>query len=293
MRPLLVEDERDERVVADFERLQAEHDRLVVLLGTSGTLDLESLGPVITLGSRVALTDADGPATDRADRGPGGGLPRRGAHQRHARHWRRAARPHGRRRVRRGRPGQHMDGDGARRRASRSEHRCPQIHQNHLLDLRDRGPRLGHDSRTAPAPDHLSEQPRRLLRTPARLRPGERRLVAFIHGVPGSDLAGHHASRPPSRLRQADQCCGADGTEHLGHGGIAIDWVAWVDDEDPRTRDACRVRRSSTSWRRPSTWSGSRSGANLSTNGRMWWSHSCTDPACCPPQGTPLDRRSS
>jgi transcription elongation factor GreA len=60
MRPLLVEDERDERVVADFERLQAEHDRLAVLLGTSGTLDLGSLGSVITLGSRVALTDADG-----------------------------------------------------------------------------------------------------------------------------------------------------------------------------------------------------------------------------------------
>ncbi len=60
MRPLLVEDERDERVVADFERLQAEHDRLVVLLGTSGTLDLDSLGPTITLGTRVAITDADG-----------------------------------------------------------------------------------------------------------------------------------------------------------------------------------------------------------------------------------------
>ncbi len=45
MRPLLVEDERDERVVADFERLQAEHDRIVVLLGTSGTLDLDALGP--------------------------------------------------------------------------------------------------------------------------------------------------------------------------------------------------------------------------------------------------------
>jgi transcription elongation GreA/GreB family factor len=60
MRPLLVEDERDERVVADFERLQAEHDRLLVLLGTSGTLDLDSLGPVIRLGSRVAITDAEG-----------------------------------------------------------------------------------------------------------------------------------------------------------------------------------------------------------------------------------------
>lgn len=60
MRPLLVEDERDERVVADFERLQAEHDRLVVLLGTSGTLDLSELGGQIGLGSRVAFTDADG-----------------------------------------------------------------------------------------------------------------------------------------------------------------------------------------------------------------------------------------
>lgn len=60
MRPLLVEDERDERVVADFERLQAEHDRLVVLLGTSGTLDLDNLGPQITLGSRVVITDAEG-----------------------------------------------------------------------------------------------------------------------------------------------------------------------------------------------------------------------------------------
>ena len=60
MRPLLVEDERDERVVADFERLQAEHDRLAVLLGTSGDLDTSALGDSIVLGSRVAITDADG-----------------------------------------------------------------------------------------------------------------------------------------------------------------------------------------------------------------------------------------
>ena len=60
MRPLLVEEERDERVVADFERLQAEHDRLSVLLGTSGTLDVSELGDEITVGSRVALTDGEG-----------------------------------------------------------------------------------------------------------------------------------------------------------------------------------------------------------------------------------------
>jgi transcription elongation GreA/GreB family factor len=60
MRPLLVEDERDERVVADFERLQAEHDRLAVLLGTAGDLDPTAPGEAIGLGSRVAITDADG-----------------------------------------------------------------------------------------------------------------------------------------------------------------------------------------------------------------------------------------
>ena len=60
MRPLLVEDERDERVVAEFERLQAEHDRLAVLLGTAGDIDESTLGESIALGSRVAFADADG-----------------------------------------------------------------------------------------------------------------------------------------------------------------------------------------------------------------------------------------
>lgn len=60
LRPLLVEDERDERVVADFERMQAEHDRLAQLLGTSGTVDEAALEPVIVLGSRVVIRDADG-----------------------------------------------------------------------------------------------------------------------------------------------------------------------------------------------------------------------------------------
>jgi transcription elongation GreA/GreB family factor len=60
MRPLLVEDERDERVVADFERAQAEHDRLAVLLGTAATIDTDSLGEDIVLGSRIAISDADG-----------------------------------------------------------------------------------------------------------------------------------------------------------------------------------------------------------------------------------------
>ena len=60
MRPMLVEDERDERVVADFERLQAEHDRLAVLLGTSGTLEPGSGAEEIGLGSRVEIKDEEG-----------------------------------------------------------------------------------------------------------------------------------------------------------------------------------------------------------------------------------------
>jgi transcription elongation GreA/GreB family factor len=60
MRPLLVEEERDERVVADFERAQAEHDRLAVLLGPAGTIDPAELGDEIAVGSRVAIEDAGG-----------------------------------------------------------------------------------------------------------------------------------------------------------------------------------------------------------------------------------------
>ncbi len=60
MRPLLVEEERDERVVADFERLQAEHDRLAITLGTSGELTPPPADQPIGLGSRVAVSDADG-----------------------------------------------------------------------------------------------------------------------------------------------------------------------------------------------------------------------------------------
>lgn len=60
MRPLLVEEERDERVVADFERAQAEHDRLAVLLGTAGTIDTDTLGDAIVVGTRVSIVDDEG-----------------------------------------------------------------------------------------------------------------------------------------------------------------------------------------------------------------------------------------
>jgi transcription elongation GreA/GreB family factor len=60
MRPLLVEDERDERVVAEFERLQAEHDRLGVVLDNCEVLQPDVGSSEVAMGSRVLVTDPAG-----------------------------------------------------------------------------------------------------------------------------------------------------------------------------------------------------------------------------------------
>jgi transcription elongation GreA/GreB family factor len=57
--PLLVDRERDERDVAEFERLTAERDRLEHLLATAGTVVPSGPGTV-ELGSRVLLRLARG-----------------------------------------------------------------------------------------------------------------------------------------------------------------------------------------------------------------------------------------
>ncbi len=61
MRPMLVEEERDERVVADFERLTSELDELSRVLDTAGDIDEGSLGPQVDLGSRVTVDSAEHP----------------------------------------------------------------------------------------------------------------------------------------------------------------------------------------------------------------------------------------
>lgn len=61
-RPLLIEAERDERVVAEFERLQAEADRLESLIAGSVIID-ESDIPAdgkVRLGSRILVELPDG-----------------------------------------------------------------------------------------------------------------------------------------------------------------------------------------------------------------------------------------
>ncbi len=62
MRPLLVESERDERVVAEFERLTAEADATELLLANA---DVISIDPIavdgrVALGMRVQVVLADG-----------------------------------------------------------------------------------------------------------------------------------------------------------------------------------------------------------------------------------------
>jgi Domain of unknown function (DUF4192) len=116
----------------------------------------------------------------------------------------------------------------------------------------------------------------------------EKSLVAFIHGVPGRvspvimrvDLPPDGHSAPAA----AQTALSMDGT-----GGVAVDWVAWVDDHDSTSRDDLSSARFLHQLQQALDLVGIEVGGNLSTNGRMWWSHTCNEPECCPVQGTQLD----
>lgn len=62
MRPLMVETERDERVVAEFERLMEEADGLDALLGSAEVIEIDPADDDgrVRLGMRVKVTMADG-----------------------------------------------------------------------------------------------------------------------------------------------------------------------------------------------------------------------------------------
>lgn len=113
-------------------------------------------------------------------------------------------------------------------------------------------------------------------------------LVAFIHGVPGRVspviLRVDLPPRGHATAAAAQTALSIDGT-----GGVAVDWVAWVDDADHTTRDDLSSAGFLTELHSALDLVGIEVGANLSTNGRLWWSHACSEPVCCPQQGTPLD----
>lgn len=62
MRPLMVETERDERVVAEFERLLKEADGIDALLGSAEVIEIDPADDDgrVRLGMRVKVTTADG-----------------------------------------------------------------------------------------------------------------------------------------------------------------------------------------------------------------------------------------
>jgi hypothetical protein len=118
----------------------------------------------------------------------------------------------------------------------------------------------------------------------------ERSLVAFIHGVPGrvSPVVLRVDLPPPGQVTEA---AAQIALSIQRTGGFAIDWVAWVGDPD----ETARTELSSAPFVRALASAldmlDIEVGANLSTNGRLWWSHTCGDPVCCPLRGTRLDAR--
>ena len=116
----------------------------------------------------------------------------------------------------------------------------------------------------------------------------ENSLVAFIHGVPGRvSPVIMRVDMPPhghTAHAAAQAALSIDGT-----GGVAVDWVAWVEDHDSTRRDELSSAGFLHELQQALDLVGIEVGGNLSTNGRMWWSHTCNEPECCPVQGTPLD----
>lgn len=116
----------------------------------------------------------------------------------------------------------------------------------------------------------------------------EKSLVAFIHGVPGRVTPVVLRMDLPPRA-QCTETAAQTALSIEGTGGIAVDWVAWVEDHDSTRRADLSSADFLDSLRAALDLVGIEVGGNLSTNARVWWSHSCPDPVCCPAQGTPLD----
>ncbi len=116
----------------------------------------------------------------------------------------------------------------------------------------------------------------------------EESLVAVIHGVP--DRAGPVVMRAdlPHDEELADWV-DAVVVPMVRTGGRTADLVAWVPCADEEVRSAIGtapvMQRLSAELGRV----GLGVGRMLSTNGRVWWSHGCEHPWCCPETASELD----
>ena len=65
----------------------------------------------------------------------------------------------------------------------------------------------------------------------------EKSLVAFIHGVPGRISPVIMRVDLPAGAGTPSRAAAQTALSIAGTGGIAVDWVAWVDDDDSTARD--------------------------------------------------------
>ncbi len=114
-------------------------------------------------------------------------------------------------------------------------------------------------------------------------------LVMLIHGVPGRPgpvaLCIDLASPGTTSASLADELVALVASID----GVMVDLVAWADEQDATPRESL-----STAWVLARIIDGLEGHSYevreaLTTNGRVWWSHVCGDPQCCPAAGGPLD----
>lgn len=116
----------------------------------------------------------------------------------------------------------------------------------------------------------------------------EHSLVAFISGVP--------QRRSPVVMRvdlpatgDARNAATHSAVSIAGTGGVAVDAVAWVDDQATEAQSRLSSSQFVTELLAALDLVGIEVGAIVSTNGTVWWAHGCPDPACCPQGARPLD----
>lgn len=112
-------------------------------------------------------------------------------------------------------------------------------------------------------------------------------VVVLVHDVPGRDWPVVVRVDLPATAAPSEASVLASSVHRTG--GLAVDIVAWLDAPDESVREDLPT----TAWLSELTDALDRLGVEvaecLSTNGRVWWSHACTDPLCCPEKGTSLD----
>ncbi|MGB7980711.1 MAG: DUF4192 domain-containing protein [Candidatus Nanopelagicales bacterium] len=116
----------------------------------------------------------------------------------------------------------------------------------------------------------------------------DRCVVAFVHGVPGR--------RAPVIVRMelptsdpGEQIAAQLAASMAGTAGTSVDLVAWVRDPDDTRLAALTSNAFLISLAAFLEVLHIEQGASLSTNGQVWWSHSCQDESCCSGQSIALD----